>query len=463
MTNPSEHGRSTRGWRSIRIADMVYPKKTVVLAAWLAILSPAAYGTDLVESYQLALQNDPRINAAEAARFAVGEAKPQSRAQLLPNINFQAEGATNTRETTRSGGFPLPRTESFSATGYSLNITQPVYRHELIVGLRQADARVAQAEADYQAAEQELVLRVAERYFNVLAAMDNLEFARAEKKAVGRQLEQAKQRFEVGLIAITDVHEAQARYDLTVAEEIRVENQLADARDALREITNQPAKALLPLQDEIPLVAPAPADVEEWVQLAGKQNLQIVSARYGTEIAREEISRQRAGHYPTLDLVASRSNSDVNSRFGSDSETDTIGLELNLPIFEGGLVNSRTREARYRFDEAKQNLIEQRRTALRQTRDAYLGVLAGISRVKALKQAVISNEKALEATNAGFEVGTRTIVDVLLSQRELFRAQRDYANSRYEYILETLRLKQAAGILADTDIKAINQWLERSP
>jgi len=422
-------------------------------------LSSNAFAAGLYDNYLLAHDNDPQLKAADATRSAQKETKSQSIAQLLPSLSFSANTDKIKSETTNSAFFPAV-SETYRSHAYQLTLTQPIYRHDRWVALRQANSTVSQAEADYGIAEQALIIRFSESYFNLLAAKDNLDFAHAEKEATARQLEQAKQRFEVGLIAITDVHEAQAQYDLTVAQEITADNQLASAREALQEITGQYEKAPLSLQDEIPLLNPNPEDIDAWVKKATAQNLTLQSAIYSSDIAHEEINRQRAGHLPTVDLVASRTQSVTGGLTGRDNDVDKISLQLNVPIFSGGSVNSRTREAAYRAEAAKQGLIQARRSITRQTRDAYLGVIAEVSRVKALKQAVISNTKAYEATQVGFEVGTRTIVDVLLSQRELFRAKRDYARSRYDYILNTLRLKQAAGSLARTDIEAINKWLK---
>ncbi|WP_126456882.1 TolC family outer membrane protein [Sulfuriflexus mobilis] len=435
--------------------------KTVrLLTLTLSLCAPAAVlAGGLTDAYRQALESDPQLRAAEAARGALGEAGPQSLALLLPSLNLSANTTANDVETTQSSFFPN-NSEEYNSNGYNLTLTQPIYHHDYWVGLRQADATVAQAEADYAAARQELIVRVATAYFDVLAAQDTLEFARAEKEATARQLEQAKQRFEVGLIAITDVHEAQAQYDLTVAQEIVAENTLANTREALQEITGQYDEALQVLREEIPLLNPEPYNIDAWVTQARDQNLSLRAAEFSATAAREEINRQRAGHYPTLDLVATQSNSLSHSITGREVDSETLALQLNVPLFAGGAVNSRTREAHYRSEEARHRLEQTRRSVKRQTRDAYLGVLAGISRVKALKQAVLSNEKALEATQTGFEVGTRTIVDVLLSQRELFRAQRDYSRSRYDYLLNTFRLKQAAGSLAQTDVEAINGWLK---
>jgi len=432
---------------------------TYLFITALALPAHAVAG-GLLDNYLLARDNDPQLKAADATRLAQAETKDQSVALLLPNIALTGNTDKISSDTDSNFAFNPSRKEDFHTNGYSLVVTQPVYHHDYWVGLRQADATVAQAEADYGTAKQDLMIRLASGYFDLLAAQDNLDFARAEKEATARQLEQAKQRFEVGLIAITDVHEAQAQFDLTVAQEISADNLLANAREALQEITGQYEQAPQLLRDEIPLLSPEPTDIEQWVKTATAQNLNLKSAQFAREVASEETNRQRSGHFPTLDIVASKNHSDSNSAFGSQRDTDQISLQLNVPLFAGGAVSSRTRQAAYRAEAAKQNLLQTRRSVVRQTRNAYLGVIAEISRVKALKQAVISSAKANEATQAGFEVGTRTIVDVLLSQRELFRAKRDYARSRYDYILNTLRLKQAAGSLAQTDIEAINGWLK---
>jgi len=438
---------------------MKLPLASCSLVFALALPATAVAG-GLLDNYLLARDNDPQLKAADATRLAQGETKDQSVALLLPNISLS--GNTDDVSVRSASNFPLnpSREEGYNSHSYSLTLTQPVYHHDYWVGLRQADATVAQAEADYGVAKQDLMIRLSSGYFDLLAAQDNLDFARAEKEATARQLEQAKQRFDVGLIAITDVHEAQAQYDLTVAQEISADNLLANSREALQEITGQYEQAPQLLQDEIPLLSPDPTDIEQWVTKASQQNLGLKSAQFAREVASEEINRQRSGHYPTLDLVASRTDSASRSSTGGETDTDRLSLQLNVPLFAGGAVSSRTRQAAYRADAAKQTLIQTRRSVVRQTRNAYLGVTAEISRVKALKQAVISSSKANEATQAGFEVGTRTIVDVLLSQRELFRAKRDYARSRYDYILNTLRLKQAAGSLTVADIEAINKWLK---
>lgn len=414
---------------------------------------------DLVEVYQMAESSDPVYSQSVAAYEATLEAKPQARALLLPTVSLNANTATNDQDISTSSG-TSPGEVGFNSHGYSLDISQPVFRYDRYLSLQQADSQIQQAQAELDAALQDLVIRVSERYFDALAAIDNLNFVQAEKTSLGRQLEQAKQRFEVGLIAITDVHEAQAGYDRSVANEILAENLIDNTREALREVTGNYLTDLAPLGETMPLVTPEPAVIEKWTQISQQQNLQVIAAKNQLETTRQEIKIQQSGHLPTLDIVANKGYSSSGGRFGgAQIHTTTIGLELNVPLFEGGLVNSRTREAHSLYNQAFQRLEETYRAAQRQTREAYLGVISGISQVKALAQSVISSESALEATQAGFEVGTRTTVDVVASQRVLLQAKRDYARARYDYILNTLRLKQAAGTLTPEDLQEITRWL----
>lgn len=440
-------------------------KNAIAVAFVAALLTPPVAAEDLLAVYQQAVRNDAQLQAAAAAREAAQELKPQALSFVLPNVQASAETAKTTLRT-QSTSFVTPsgRTE-FNSNYWQLQLVQPLFNWQLIAGLGQADALVRQADNQYAFAEQELMLRTADRYFGVLLANDNLAFAEAEKAAIGRQLEQAKQRFEVGLIAITDIHEAQARYDLTVAQEIEARRQVANAMEALREVTGTGYEALTPLAENLPLQPPAGDDAEMWVEQGIEQNPLVAAAREATEAAKKEIERQRAGHYPTLDVSATYLNSSANaSRFGagSDNEDTIFALQFNLPLFQGGRTRSLVRQAQQQFLEAQQRLEQQRRATSRETRDAYLGVNVAISRVKALTQALISNQSALEATELGYQVGTRTSVDVLDAERELFGAKRDLATARYEYVLNVLRLEQASGQLAADDLQRVNGWLAQS-
>lgn len=420
-----------------------------------------ALAENLRDIYQLAKTNDPQFKAAQAGYQADAEIRSQAKSALLPQINATLHKTDHSDEAI----LPTPGTTDYESSGYTLTLSQSIYHHDYYLQLNQADATVARAAAQLREAEQALILRVAQNYFDVQAAIDNRVFANAEKKAISEQLQQARQRFNVGLTAITDVHEAQARYDQAVAQDILAENQLAISLEALRELTGQPHQKLQPLATSSPLVIPEPQDVNSWVQKALSQNMLLKVSQKNLDIARDEVSRQRAGHYPTIDLVATRSNTEVDEgplypAGTSENEDTAISLQLNVPLFSGGNTSSRTREAAYRYQQAKENHEKTRRETERFARNAYLGVVANISQVNALKQALASSNIALQATQAGFEVGTRTAVDVLDSQRELFRAKRNYAKARYDYILETLRLKQAAGLLSEEDILQVNHWLE---
>jgi len=420
------------------------------------------FAEDLLTVYQLAIQNDPTFRAAEAEYRAQLESKTQSVATLLPTISASAHYSEQNNETV---GGSSPGTQDYKTNGYNLSLTQPIYRQANFVALSQADATVAQAEANYQNSQQDLILRVTTQYFAVLAAKDDLAFAKAERKAIKEQLIQTQQRFNVGLIAITDVHEAQARYDQAVASAIIAENTLSISREILKEITSKYHESLSPLSIELPLIRPEPADIDQWIETAKAQNALLMANIKNVDIARDEVSRQRAGHYPTLDLTASKTYTDYGTGVAigtgaSETDNNSISLQLNVPLYQGGIVNSRTRAAAYRLEQARENLEQQKRATERQTRNSYLSVIAGISTVKALRQALASSTVALEATQAGFEVGTRTAVDVLNSQRELYRARRGYAQVRYAYVLETLKLKLAAGTLSVVDLEQLNPWLK---
>ena len=440
----------------------------------LAALPAPADAASLLEIYQQALQSDPQIHEAEARRLAALEAKPQARSAYLPQLS--ADGTFTVGETSGPNSVLNPNTGAFETVdvtvetdvfNWSVSLRQTLFRWDQIVGLRRADKSVARAEAVREAAQQDLIIRVAQRYFDVLAAEDRLRSIHADRQAIARQLEQAKQRFEVGLIAITDVQESQAAFDQSVANEIGAKRSLATSREFLREITGEYVSNLSAPKEDFPLISPAQSETA-WVDLSLTQNLNLVASRIDEKLARDEISFRRNGHYPTLDLVASTSErtSDrtISSSFGSQTDSltnpsDSIALQLSVPLFTGGGTSSRVREAVYLHRAAREQLQRVTRETERQARDAYLGVQAEASRVEALKQAVASSRTALEATEAGFEVGTRTIVDVLNSQFALYAAVTNYEQSRYDYLLNVLRLKQAAGTLQIQDLEEIDQFL----
>jgi outer membrane protein len=440
-------------------------KKSTLVASLVGVmLAPLARAEDLLAVYQQAVQNDPQLQAAAAARDAAHELKPQALSFVLPNIQGIAETDKNTLRTQSANLFPPSGRRNFNSHDVQVQLVQPLFNWQLIAGLGQADALVRQANNQFSYAEQELMYRAADRYFGVLLANDTLTFAEAEKVAIGRQLDQAKQRFAVGLIAVTDIHDAQARYDLTVAQEIDARKQVANALEALREVTGTGYENLAPLSANLPLEPPAGGDAEGWVKRAVDDNPLVLAAVEATNAAQKEIERQRAGHAPTIDATASYvKNSENASQFGAgeiNGENTIYGLQLKLPIFEGGRISSQVRQAQKQYLESQQRLEQQRRATTRETRDAYLGVNVAISQVQALMQALVSNQSALEATELGYRVGTRTSVDVLDAERALFGAKRDLAAARYDYVLNVLRLEQAAGKLSQDDLVRVNGWLE---
>ncbi|MEN8170412.1 MAG: TolC family outer membrane protein [Pseudomonadota bacterium] len=425
----------------------------LITASVLMFGVASVHAENLLDVYRMAQQSDPTLRAAEAGNQAAQEGLSQSRAALLPQVNLTANVTQNQRDINGTS-------TDYESNGYNLSLVQSLYHHDHYKQLEKADAGIAQANAQYEAQRQGLILRVADAYFNLLAGQDNLATAEASKRAIGQQLRQTQQRFEVGLSAITDVHEAQAGYDAAVAAEITARNGLDIAREALREITGQEPLAPAPLQETMPLLTPDPANIGQWVEKALEQNLPLIAAEAASRAAGEELRRRDAGHYPTLDLVANHNYSDTTDLDGNEYTNNSIGVQLTVPILSGGLTSAQSREARALYTQAQETLEAQRRATIREVRSAYLGVTAGISQVQARKQALSSAQTALKATQAGFEVGTRTAVDVLNSQQVRYSAQRDYARSRYDYLLATLRLKQAAGSLSEEDITLVNGWLE---
>ena len=449
----------------------------------LAAAAPNAGATeDLLDIYQRALQSDPQIREAEANLLASSELRPQARGLLFPQVN-----ATASETRSENGGvqvFPVTdpitgevrqvdssfESRNVESTFWQVQLRQTVFRWDQFIGMQQADKRVAEAEANYEAAQQGLMLRVAERYFDVLAAQDSLEASEANKTAIAKQLDQAQKRFEVGLIAITDVQESQAAFDQAVADEIAAKRALANAVNLLSEFVGGGSSDLAKPGANVPLNPPSPADEERWVQQALEQNLDLLASRISADIASKEVNSRRSSYMPTLDLVVSRSSNETDQEQSNDggafspifssSDQDSISLQFNVPVFAGFRNTSRVREAVYLHRAARERAQRIARETERLTRDSYLGVLAEISRTRALEQALKSSEVALEATQAGFEVGTRTTVDVLDAQRQLFNARTQYLRARYDYLLNVLRLKQASGSLQVQDLERINSLLE---
>jgi outer membrane protein len=425
---------------------------------FFAGFTATAYAQDLLEVYELALQNDPVLKQVRASQLAIGESKNQSVAKFLPNIS--ATGISNlNRLTNNRATYQGSGVQDYSDNNFTVNLTQPLFHWEHWIQLSQSDNQIAQAEADYQTELQKLMVKITEAYFNVLSAQDNLDFTFSEKQAIARQLEQAKQRFAIGLIDITEVHQAQAAFDRVIANEIEASNNVDNQKEALTAIIGDQNLVLNNLGETIPLARPVPDDISAWSDSAELGNLSIISAFNQMEFSRKSIDLQRNGHLPQLDLTASLGEYTTTSKFGLQGSTEIVGVRLNLPLFEGGAVNSRTQQASYKFEQAKENLTATKRAIKRQVKDTYRGITTSISRVLALKTAVNSAEIALQATEAGFDVGVRTLVEVLDEQKNLYRDKRDYSRIRYDYLLNSIKLKQAASSLGSQDLEQINRLL----
>jgi len=439
-----------------------------------------AAAEDLLRVYQDALDNDPQIREADATRKANREARPQAWGALLP----QAQGSAQYTHTESDGSQPFTVTDPLTGLvtvlpvnqntttrshGYTLSLRQNIFSWQDWMALRRANRSVAQAEADYQAAQQSLVQRVAQTYFDVLAAQNLVDSQAAALEAIGRQFDQANKRFEVGLIAITDVQEAKAARDSATAALIDAKRQLATAKQSLRAITSKEYDTLANPTEGMPLISPSPADAEQWVELSMNQNAALISSRLASDIARQDVNIARGGHLPVLDAVGSRTktNNDINAStagfnadFSTDGTVDTYGLQVSVPIFAGGATQSKVRQAQYQWIAAKERTTRVTRDTERLARDAYLGVMSEMARVGALKQALESSQTALKATQAGYEVGTRTAVDVLTAQQNLVLAQTNYARSKYDYLLNVIALRLAAGNLDEKTVQELNQWIE---
>ena len=432
----------------------------------LALALPAAQAQDLLTTYEQALQRDPTVHQAESTRNAALENKPQSIAQLLPTLSIAAN-LNRSYVTTKSGNFTQSQLAggafvNFWSSAPTLTLSQPIYNHAFWVQLSQADNQVAAAEANYEYARQNLIVRTASAYYAILLALDTLDFHRMQMQSIGRQLEQAQARFEVGLIAITDVNAAQAAHDLAKATVIADENALEISRETLRAIVGDFDGKVAALAEDIPLKSPEPADMEEWNRRAQENNLLIIAGQNQAEQAKKAIDLQFAGHLPTLNLVGTAGFTDNNRPNGVRTEIDVISMQLSVPLFQGGMVNSLVRQAREQFQAAQESVDVQRRAANLQVKTAFRGINTAISQVAAYKSAVASAQSALDATEAGFQVGTRTMIDVLLVQSNLYQAKLNYAQARYNYINNSLALKQAAGILMREDVEMLNRWLGKN-
>jgi outer membrane protein len=430
-------------------------------------LPPAVQAEDLVQVYRDAQRYDAVYAAARQNLVAGRERLPQGRALLLPTLNLSANAQaarieSDSRDTNLTPSFTRePRT-----IGYTVTFSQPIYRPQFYAQYRQSELQVAQAEATFAQAGQDLIVRTAQAYFDVLAAFDTLEVVRAQKAATGEQLAAAKRNFEVGTATITDTHEAQSRYDLIGAQEIAALNDLQTKYHALQLITGKAYNELKALRPEVKLAPPNPENMESWVELSEKQGYPVVIADAGAEIAKLEARRASSAHLPTLDAVATygqtgqtASSTSATSPAGADITTATIGLQFAMPLYQGGAINSREREAAALSLKSKEDLENARRTAAVSTRQNYLLVINGISAIAALEQAMISSQSSLDSNKLGYEVGVRINIDVLNAQQQLYSTRRDLAVARYNTIVNQLKLKSLAASLREEDLEEVNRVL----
>jgi outer membrane protein len=441
-------------------------KKTLPLllsSMFLTASAPMASAADLLSVYRDAAGYDAQFAAARASLDAGREKLPQGRSGLLPTIGVSASTSWNDSEITPRST-PTVISKQYNSNGWTASLTQPLFRWQNWAAYKQGELAVAVAEAQFGAARQDLMVRVAQAYFDVLLAQETLATAAAQKTAIAEQLEAAKRNFEVGTTTITDTHEAQARYDLAVATELAAGNDLTVKRQALRVVTGKEPDTLQPLKSGAQIGRPQPDDMTKWSETAEGGNLVVAQARGAFEIADQEISKQRGGHYPTLDLVASygHSGTGYSSSTGSgvDSKTGTVGLQLAVPIFAGGAVSSKDREAVALREKALADLENARRQATLGARQAYLGVTSGLAQVKAYEAAQASSQAALESNKLGYDVGVRINIDVLNAQSQLFDTRQKLMKARLDTLVAQLKLKSAAGNLTEDDLAAVNALLE---
>lgn len=428
--------------------------------------APLTASTGLVNVYQQAVDNNADLAAARADYQARSEGVPQARAGLLPNLSASAQ-SNNTRTS-----IDQPRaTINRSGTVYQATLSQPLFRADRWFQLQAAEAVNEQAALELSATEQNLILQSAQLYFTVLRAQDNLATTKAEESALKRQLDQANERFNVGLSDKTDVLQAQASHDTSRANRIIAQRQVDDAFQALVTLTNRQYSAIEGMVHSLPVLPPSPNDAKAWVDTAAQQNLDLQASNHAVEAAQQTVRQRKAGHAPTVDAVATYQRGDNDAlgltnpnytgrNYSGDVEQSTIGVQLNIPLYSGGLTSSQVREAYARLNQSEQRRESLRRQVVENTRNLHRAVNTDVEQVQARKQSIISNQSALEATEIGYQVGTRNIVDVLDAQRQLYASVRDYNNTRYDYILDSLRLKQAAGTLSPDDLQDLTRYLK---
>ena len=425
------------------------------------IANAKVYSVDLVEVYNIAVKNDPKLLASEVKHKAIMQEYPIARSYLLPNLKFSAK-SQRTRESIDGAVYGRSSsTTQFTTDEYSINLKQPLYRRDLFSLLEKSEYQIAKSLAERDSARQDLIIRVAEAYFDILDSLDNINYVKSEKAAIKSQLNESKKRLEVGLIAITDYAEAQASYDLSETQYIEAKNLSDISKESLYVLTGKQFKKFSSLDKNIKAKDPDPNNIKAWEDFAIKQNLDLVAYKRAQDIATTNIKYERSKHFPTLDIYGTVKETDKGggSSGAFESNNDYIGIELNIPIFIGGNTYFNSKKASYLEEQARYDVLQKRREVIRDARKAFLNLKSSISKVNASKKALESNELSVEYNQAGFEVGTRSTTDVLLALKDLYKAKKNFSKSKYEYLLSKLRLKQSIGTLSIDDIKVVNSWL----
>jgi outer membrane protein len=446
-------------------------RKRMILAFLICVLFPSVHGwavslpaDDILNVYRLAIENDPQFRGADYEQKALRESLSQAYARLMPVIHGEILYGKISQKISKSSNTVFAQGESEYDSGtYTLKLTQPLFRWPLFLEVNQTKNLQKRADVDLELAKQELILRVAQAYFTALASKESLAFANAEKTDIELLHERANVKHKSGIAPVTDLYDARARLASANAQVIKTESDLRDALQGLREICSKGFTELKDLRERLPMEMPLPDDVGHWVKVGLERNLKLKIQQSNSEVARIEVERQRAGHYPSLDVVGRYYRQDTGgSLFGGGSIVDTqdVMLELNIPIFEGGLIRSKTREAKERFFVAGENLERQRRTVIRHVSSAYDGIKTAKSRAEALEKSIEAQTYVLEAKQQGYRSGIYTSLAVLDASRDLYLLRRDFAQSRYDYVFNTMRLKQAMGTLGDDDLIIVNNWLQ---
>lgn len=425
------------------------------------IANAKVYSVDLVEVYNIAVKNDPKLLASEVKHKAIMQEYPIARSYLLPNLKFSAK-SQRTRESIDGSVYGRSSsTTQFTTDEYSINLKQPLYRRDLFSLLEKSEYQIAKSLAERDSARQDLIIRVAEAYFDILDSLDNINYVKSEKAAIKSQLNESKKRLEVGLIAITDYAEAQASYDLSETQYIEAKNSSDISKESLYVLTGKQFKKFSSLDKNIKAKDPDPNNIKAWEDFAIKQNLDLVAYKRAQDIATTNIKYERSKHFPTLDIYGTVKETDKGggSSGAFESNNDYIGIELNIPIFIGGNTYFNSKKASYLEEQARYDVLQKKREVIRDARKAFLNLKSSISKVNASKKALESNELSVEYNQAGFEVGTRSTTDVLLALKDLYKAKKNFSKSKYEYLLSKLRLKQSIGTLSIDDIKVVNSWL----